>query len=112
MCDHNHSLSFSDKQYIEASMLIDNSIIDQLYTLALTEQDKTKLKQLGFVRNAYDYPLTFAERKINLTNIEKTFNQVEQYLMDEIEQAVQEARAPYIAKIKKLIKDKKYEELE
>ena len=86
-CETCHGVSH-DAQYFAESHYITNAVIDDLVALCETDEDRQKLKELGFVRNAYEDKaggmLSFAERKVNLASIERTFSTIEESFLDDL----------------------------
>ena len=97
--------------YFAESALITNALIDDLYALCETDADRAKAKALGFVKNAYEDKsgaLTFAERKVNLASVERTFASMDETFLAQVRALVGEKRKAYLAKVEEAVKAKDY----
>lgn len=98
-------------EYFKESYLITNKEIQDLWNFAKTEKQKLALKKLGFVRNKYEEKagkLTFAERKVNFTSIERSFDALEERFLSEANKITQKEKKAFLADMKKLVKSKDY----
>ena len=101
-------------QYFKESAAITNEEIAALWELAETEEEKAELKRLGFIRNSYEAKagkLTFAERKVNLESIEKSFDLLEARFMKEITQINDKAKKEFMLQFKKALETKDFSAL-
>lgn len=114
-CGHHHGpIPENVAAYFAESAYITNDVIDALLELCETEEDKRKLKALGFSRNAYEEiagVLSFAERKVNLSSIERTFNSVEDSFLVQVKKTAAEKKAAYIEELKAAVEAKDFEKL-
>jgi len=55
--------------------------------------------------------LSFAERKLNLVNIEKQFNQSEEAFLDKIRKMMDERKRTYLRDLQEAVQSKNYEDL-
>lgn len=109
-----HELSENVSLYFAESAYITNDVIDALYAMCESDEDRQKVKAFWFIRNPYEDTaglLTFAERKINLVNIERTFNQTEESFLAEVKKVTNQKKDEYMKKIEKSIMDKDFESL-
>lgn len=100
--------------YFKESYAVDNEVIEKLWNLAETEEEKAELKKLGFIRNSYESKagrLTFAERKVNLESIEKSFDTLEKRFIKEIDDINLKAKKEFLAAMKVALKEKDYKGL-
>jgi len=101
-------------EYFKESYLITNKEIKDLWDSAKTEKQKLALKKLGFVRNKYEEKagkLTFAERKVNFTSIERSFDSLEALFIKEATKLTEKEKKVFMADMTKLVKEKKYSEI-
>lgn len=94
--------------------IITNDLIDYLYSVAETEEDIVKMKEFGFVKNAFEERagvLTFAERKSNLASIERGFDAYQASLLATITILVGNAKTAFLKKVEEYIKAGKIEAL-
>lgn len=114
-CEHSHGVIPANvAAYFAESAYITNEIVDELVSLCETDEDKAKLKALGFVRNPYEDAagvLSFAERKVNLSSIERTFNSFEESFLVQVKDTAQKKNAEYIAKVKAAVESSDFETL-
>lgn len=101
--------------YFKESFAVTNEIIDELWKIAETDQEKQELKKLWFIKNRYEetaWALTFAERKVNLESIDKSFNTLEDQFMKDVKNLTDKEKKVFLAKIKKALDSKDYEALQ
>lgn len=55
--------------------------------------------------------MSFAERKLNLVNIEKQFNQSEEAFLDKIRKMMDERKRTYLRDLQEAVQSKNYEDL-
>lgn len=114
-CGHSHGPTPANvAAYFAESAYITNDVVDALLELCETEEDKRKLKALGFSRNPYEDTagvLSFAERKVNLSSIERTFNSFEDSFLVQVKETAERKKKEYLAKVRKIIEDKDFEAL-
>lgn len=55
--------------------------------------------------------MSFAERKLNLVNIEKQFNQSEEVFLDKIRKMMDERKRTYLRDLQEAVQSKNYEDL-
>mgnify|MGYP002141662617 CR=1 FL=1 len=107
-----HVLSDDVSQYFAESAYITNDVIDALYAMCASDEDRQKLKTFWFIRNPYEETaglLTFAERKINLVNIERTFNQMDESFLAEVKKVTNQKKEEYLKMMERSIIDKDFE---
>lgn len=103
--EHNSAEYFAESAYIT------NDVVDALIALCETDDDKQKLKELGFVKNAYEDKagnLSFAERKVNLVSIEKTFSTLEESFLADVEWIMGRKQKEYVEKLKKAVEERDF----
>jgi SPP1 gp7 family putative phage head morphogenesis protein len=114
-CEHSHGpIPENVAAYFAESAYITNDVVDALLELCETEEDKRKLKALGFSRNPYEDTagvLSFAERKVNLSSIERTFSSVEDSFLDQVRKTAEAEKKKYLAKVEAIIAKKDFEKL-
>lgn len=102
-------------RYFSESEALDNAAISYIYSLAEDDATRAMLRRLGFIVNPYEdkvgYPLTFAERKINLTSIENTLDVIQEATDKEVAIVVEQRKALILKKITPLIENMKAEEI-
>ena len=100
--------------YFAESAYITNDVVEGLLALAATDEDKQKLKALGFTKNPYEETagvLSFAERKVNLSSIERTFAAVEDDFLNQVRKTADAEKKKYLAKIEAIIASKDFAKL-
>jgi hypothetical protein len=103
-----------EKMYFSESAMITNDIVDVLYGLCATPEDKAKLSKMGFVKNSYENQagaLSFAERKVNFTSIEKSMNFYEEDVVIKLSGEINKMKEDYLDKVENTIKAKDWESL-
>lgn len=101
--------------YFKESFAITNEIIDELWKIAETESEKQELKKLWLIKNKYEETagaLTFAERKVNLESIDKSFNTLEDQFMKDVKNLTDKEKKVFLAKVKKAVDSKDYATLQ
>ncbi len=86
--------------YFKESEMITNDIVEKLLDAAATMEDRQKLKAMWFVQNPFKDNLTFAERKVNLESIARSFDAFEQRFNDEVKVLTDKEKKRILAEIK------------
>lgn len=87
--------------YFAESAMITNEVVEKLYEAAASPEDRQKLKALGFIQNPYkDGQLTFAERKVNLQSIARSFDAFEERFTNEVTAITNKEKKRVLAEIK------------
>lgn len=108
------NLNFTlDARYFRESFQITNAVIDELYARALTPDDRRALVRLGFVRNDFENVaggLSFAERKVNISLLEKTLNFSEDNIEREALALIKKKKKAFLEKVSELLDAGKIED--
>lgn len=105
--EHNHT--HNEVAYFAESALITNDVIEGILALCETPEDQQKLARMGFVKNAFESKagsLTFSERKINLTSIEKSLAFAEDELTGQLTTQIEAQKQEYLTRMKSTIEAK------
>lgn len=98
-----------DMYYNEISWLIDNKIILDLQKQAYSQEDNVELKKKWFQFNEYEKisprPLTFAERKVNFTSLNRSMGTFESVLEEQIEDSIKEIKSDLVKQVKTAVKN-------
>ena len=86
--------------YFKESEMITNEIVAKLLDAAATPEDRQKLKAMGFIQNPFKDNLIFAERKVNLESIARSFDAFEQRFNDEVKALTDKEKKRILAEIK------------
>lgn len=109
MCNPKNPHTPGEVAYFSESALITNEVIEALYELAESPEDVAKLQRLGFVKNMYEEKagvLTFAERKVNFTSIEKTLSFYEESLSSDLSNEINSEKDRYLGELEKKVEAK------
>lgn len=104
--NHTHTNVENDVRYFAESAYITNDVVEALYALCETPEDKQKLVRLGFVKNDFEEragSLTFSERKINFSSIEKSLDFSEEDLSTQLTTQIEEKKQEYLKEVEKTI---------
>jgi len=86
--------------YFAESKMITNEIVAKLLDAAATPEDRQKLKALWFIQNAFSDNLTFAERKVNLDSISRSFDAFEARFNAEVKSLADKEKKRILSEIK------------
>lgn len=102
MCNPKNPHTLGEVAYFSESAYITNDVVEALYELAETPEDKEKLSRLGFVKNAFEATagtLSFAERKVNFTSIEKSLSFYEDDLSGSLSDEINTEKERYLGEV-------------
>lgn len=86
--------------YFKESEMITNDIVAKLLDAAATPEDRQKLKTLWFIQNPFKENLSFAERKVNLESIARSFDAFETRFNAEVKTITDKEKKRILAEIK------------
>lgn len=86
--------------YFKESEGITNEIIAKLLDAAETSEDRQKLKAMWFIQNPFAENMSFAERKVNLESIARSFDAFEARFNAEVKTITDKEKKRILAEIK------------
>lgn len=111
MCNPKNPHTNGEKMYFAESALITNDVVEALYNLCEGPEDKAKLAKLGFVKNSFEETagvLSFAERKVNFSSMERSLNFYEDQLSGSLSDEINKEKEAYISEMTVAVEEKNW----
>lgn len=101
--------AFSDEFFMDMSRAFNNDRVIQLIRNAKRPEDRENLRTMGFHFNDFEAkaarPLTFAEKKVNLTGILASMDQFQRIVEERMDEITAKQKADLLEQVSKAVKD-------
>lgn len=96
-----------DEQYQKYSGIVDNKMILRLQAEVVSDSDRAALRRKGYLFNDFEdkafRPMTFAERKVNFTSLQKAVEKFGKTLAGQTEESVAKMKADLLEQVRKAV---------